>query len=47
MKLAEGENFLPNFDVPDGFTLDGYFEHVVRAGFAVRGHLSEREGRER
>ena len=26
------ENHLPNFDVPAGFTLDDYFEHVVRAG---------------
>ena len=25
-------NHLPNFDVPAGFTLDDYFEHVVRAG---------------
>ncbi len=31
--LAEGENFLPNFDVPPGFTLDEYFEHVAREGF--------------
>jgi DNA polymerase III subunit alpha len=34
--LAEGENYLPNFDVPAGFTLDDYFEHVVREGFAAR-----------
>src|SRR5882724_6808917 len=34
--LAEGENFLPNFDVPPPFTLDDYFEHVVRAGFQER-----------
>ncbi|MBI3402713.1 MAG: DNA polymerase III subunit alpha [Acidobacteria bacterium] len=34
--LGEGENFLPNFDVPAGFTLDDYFEHVVRDGFANR-----------
>src|SRR5579864_34783 len=34
--LAEGENHLPNFDVPAGFTLDDYFEHVTRAGFADR-----------
>jgi DNA polymerase-3 subunit alpha len=34
--LAEGENFLPNFDVPPPFTLDDYFEHVVRAGFNER-----------
>jgi len=36
VELPEGENYLPNFDVPDGFTLDGYFEHVVRQGFAAR-----------
>jgi DNA polymerase III subunit alpha len=34
--LAGTENHLPNFDVPDGFTLEGYFEHVVREGFAAR-----------
>jgi DNA polymerase III subunit alpha len=34
--LAEGESYLPNFDVPAGFTLDDYFEHVVRQGFAER-----------
>src|SRR5205085_7385343 len=31
--VAEGENYLPNFDVPPPFTLDEYFEHVVREGF--------------
>src|SRR5437667_124965 len=34
--LAEGENFLPNFDVPPPFTLDEYFAHVAREGFAER-----------
>jgi len=34
--LAKGENHLPDFDVPAGFTLDGYFEHMVREGFAER-----------
>src|SRR6185295_14210258 len=34
--IAEGENFLPNFDVPAGFTLDDYFEHMSRAGFKER-----------
>jgi DNA polymerase-3 subunit alpha len=34
--LGEGENYLPNFDVPAGFTLDEYFEHVVREGFKYR-----------
>ena len=36
VRLPEGENFLPNFDVPAPFTLDAYFEHVVREGFAER-----------
>ena len=34
--LDEGKNYLPNFDVPPGFTLDDYFEHVAREGFAER-----------
>ena len=34
--LEEGKNYLPNFDVPPGFTLDGYFEHVAREGFVDR-----------
>ena len=34
--LSFKENYLPNFDVPAGFTLDGYFEHVVRQGFEAR-----------
>ncbi|HXW04888.1 MAG TPA: DNA polymerase III subunit alpha [Vicinamibacterales bacterium] len=29
-------NHLPNFDVPAGYTLDEYFEHVVREGFGQR-----------
>src|SRR5690606_5662226 len=31
--LSGTENHLPNFDVPEGYTLEGYFEHVVREGF--------------
>jgi DNA polymerase-3 subunit alpha len=34
--LAFKENYLPNFDVPAGFSLDDYFEHVVRQGFEMR-----------
>jgi DNA polymerase-3 subunit alpha len=34
--LAEGGNYLPNFEVPAGVALDDYFEHVVRKGFAER-----------
>ena len=36
VKIAEGENFLPDFDVPIGFTVDSYFEKVARDGFAQR-----------
>jgi DNA polymerase III subunit alpha len=34
--LSGTVNQLPNFDVPAGFTLDDYFEHVVREGFQQR-----------
>jgi DNA polymerase-3 subunit alpha len=34
--LSFKENYLPNFDVPAGFTLDDYFEHEVRLGFQAR-----------
>jgi DNA polymerase-3 subunit alpha len=34
--IGEGENFLPNFDVPAPFALDDYFEHVTREGFNER-----------
>jgi DNA polymerase-3 subunit alpha len=34
--IAEGENFLPDFDVPAGFTADSYFDKVARDGFAER-----------
>ena len=34
--IPKGENHLPKFEVPDGFTLDDYFEHEVRRGFAQR-----------
>jgi DNA polymerase-3 subunit alpha len=34
--LSGTVNHLPNFDVPPGFTLDDYFEHVVRDGFEAR-----------
>ncbi|OFW17665.1 MAG: DNA polymerase III subunit alpha [Acidobacteria bacterium RIFCSPLOWO2_02_FULL_65_29] len=36
VELPEGGSFLPNFDVPAPFTLDGYFEHVAREGFRQR-----------
>ena len=34
--LPKGENFLPNFDVPPGSTLEEYFERVTREGFTER-----------
>ena len=34
--LSGTVNHLPNFDVPAGFTLDDYFEHIVREGFQAR-----------
>jgi len=34
--IPKGQNHLPSFGVPDGFTLDQYFEHVAREGFAQR-----------
>ena len=34
--LSGTVNHLPNFDVPSGFTLDDYFEHIVRQGFELR-----------
>src|SRR5688572_9673884 len=34
--IPKGQNHLPSFSVPDGFTLDQYFEHVARDGFAQR-----------
>ena len=36
MRLEKVSNPFPHFDVPDGFTLDSYFEHVTREGFARR-----------
>jgi DNA polymerase-3 subunit alpha len=36
VQLAKVSNPFPHFDVPDGFTLDSYFEHVARQGFAHR-----------
>jgi DNA polymerase III alpha subunit len=36
--LEEGQNYLPNFEVPAGFTLDDYFEHVAREGFGRSRH---------
>ena len=34
--LDEGKTYLPNFAVPAPYTLNDYFEHIVREGFARR-----------
>ncbi len=34
--IPQGQNHLPQFAVPEGYTLDDYFEHVVRQGYATR-----------
>ncbi len=36
MRLEKVSNPFPHFDVPEGYTLDSYFEHVTRQGFARR-----------
>ena len=36
MRLEKVSNPFPHFDVPEGFTLDSYFEQVTREGFARR-----------
>ena len=36
VKIPKGANHLPTFGVPDGMTLEQYFEHVAREGFAQR-----------
>ena len=36
LKLTLGDAILPNFDVPDGFTLDLYLEHLVYIGAKER-----------
>jgi len=44
--IPSGQNHLPKFAVPEGFTLDEYFEHVTREGYKVRlerlRHLDEK-----
>jgi DNA polymerase-3 subunit alpha len=36
LRLEKVPSPFPHFDVPDGFTLDSYFEHITRQGFARR-----------
>ncbi|MGZ4816301.1 MAG: DNA polymerase III subunit alpha [Terriglobales bacterium] len=38
-KLNKVPNPFPRFDVPDGYDIDSYFEHVCRQGFAKRMNL--------
>jgi len=38
-KLNKVKNPFPDFTVPEGYTLDSYFEHVAREGFARRWQL--------
>jgi DNA polymerase-3 subunit alpha len=48
MRLEKVSSPFPHFEVPAGYTLDSYFEHVTREGFARRmqvlRQLSERGG---
>ena len=34
--IPKDVSHLPEFAVPDGFTTDAYFEHIVREGFKRR-----------
>ncbi len=36
LRLEKVGNPFPHFEVPGGFTLDSYFEHIAREGFARR-----------
>ena len=36
VQLPTGETFLPDFDVPPGYDVDSYFDHVAREGFNAR-----------
>jgi len=36
LRLEKVPSPFPHFEVPDGFTLDSYFEHITRQGFARR-----------
>jgi DNA polymerase-3 subunit alpha len=48
LRLEKVSNPFPHFEVPDGYTLDSYFEHICRQGFARRLdvlHTLESQGR--
>jgi DNA polymerase-3 subunit alpha len=36
MKLEKVSNPFPEFEIPEGYTIDSYFEHIARQGFARR-----------
>ena len=36
LRLEKVSNPFPHFEVPEGYTLDSYFEHICRQGFARR-----------
>jgi DNA polymerase-3 subunit alpha len=36
LRLEKVSSPFPHFDVPEGYTLDSYFEHITRQGFARR-----------
>jgi DNA polymerase-3 subunit alpha len=36
LRLEKVPSPFPHFEVPDGYTLDSYFEHITRQGFARR-----------
>ena len=36
VRLHLGENFLPDFPVPDGYDIDGYFRHISEKGLQER-----------
>ncbi|HEY6362504.1 MAG TPA: DNA polymerase III subunit alpha [Vicinamibacterales bacterium] len=36
VSIPKGQNHLPSFGVPEGYTLDRYFENVARQGFGQR-----------
>src|SRR5437879_8737872 len=46
LRLDKVSNPFPHFDVPAGYTLDSYFDHVTREGFARRMEaLRQHEGK--
>jgi DNA polymerase-3 subunit alpha len=43
LRLEKVPTPFPHFEVPDGFTIDSYFEHVTRQGFARRLEVLRRQ----